>query len=250
MDDFSQEASEAEEIAYESKQTRHRRRTRLIHQEHATPGTAYTSPWIEFVTPWMDTKRSTDTKFANTFAQRTLPLVDANIHYHSNSFGSFAWLTECILDLCLSTPARASQSLTSHPNTRDTALISVDGEQSQLSKQKAEDTSFVSTATRASATVRFPDVSLDAVQQPLVPQMDGSTEVPDSSAANQSEPKTARLSTSDPFFDSVPKGPRQLSISRWDARFPTFNPLDTTRDQAPASPWIKTESSFDTGKHP
>ena len=92
--------------------------------------------------------------------------------------------------------------------------------------------------------------SLDSVQQPLVPQMDGSTEVPDVSAANQSEPQTPRLRLRDPFFDSVPKGPSQLSISRWDAKFPTSNPLDFTHDQAPASPRKKTETSFGPGKHP
>ena len=251
MDDFSQEASKAEEIAYESKQTRYRRKTRLTCEEHPMPGTIFTSPWIEFVTPWMDTNRYPDTSFANTIAQKASPLMNASKHSDSHSLSSSTqtWFAEYKVDLWFkSTPARPGQSSTSCPNTRDTASTSVDGDKSQLSKQKTEDTSF--DFTGASALARLPDSSLDSVQQPLVPQMDGSTEVPDSPAANQSELQTARLSTRDPFFDSVPKGPSQLSISRWDARFPTFNPLDSTRNQAPASPWDKTATSFGSGKHP
>ena len=226
MDDFSQEASKAEEIAYESKQTRYRRKTRLTCEEHPMPGTVFTSPWIEFVTPWMDTNRYPDTRFANTIAQKASPLMNASKHSDSNSLSSSTqtWFAEYKVDLWFkSTPARPSQSSTSC-------------------------TSF--DFTGASALARLPDSSLDSVQQPPVSQMDGSTEVPDSPAANQSELQTARLSTRDPFFDSVPKGPSQLSISRWDARFPTFNPLDSTRNQAPASPWDKTETSFGPGKHP
>ena len=249
MDDFSSQASEAEEIACEGTQTRHRRRTTLNHKEHATPGTEFTSPWIEFVTPRMDTKRYPDTHFAHTFAQRVSPVVDGNKHSHSNSLRPLTqtYLNESKVDLWLfwSTPAGPSQSSTSRPNTRDTALTSIDGQ-----KQKAEDIPFHSTAAGAGTSAHYPDSPLDSVQQPLVPQMDGSTDVPDSSAANQSEPQTARLSTRDPFFDSVPKGPSQLSLSRWDAKFPTFNPLDSTRDQAAASPINKTETSFGPGEHP
>ena len=250
MDDFFQDASEVEEIAYKGKQTRYRRKTRLTYKEYPRPGTAFTSPWIEFVTPWMDTNRYPDTSFANTIVQRGSRVVNADKHSHSDSLSAF-WFTEDKSDMWLiSPPAGPSQSSTSRPNTRDTALTSVDGDQSQLSKQKAEDKSFDSTVSGTSALARFPDSSLDSVQQPLLTQMDGSTEVPDSSAANQSELQTALSSTRDPFFDSVPKGPSQLSISHWDARFPTFNPLDSTRDQAPAPPWKKTETSFGPGKHP
>ena len=249
MDDFSPQASEAEQIACEGKQTRYWRRTTLNHKEHATQGTEITSPWIEFVTPWMDTKRYPDTKNAHTFAQRASPVVNGNKHSNSNSLSPLTqtYLNEFIVNLWLfwSTPAGPSQSSTSRPNTRDTALTSVDGE-----KQKAEDISFHSTTTGAGASAHFPDSTLDWVQQPLVPQMDGSTDVPESSAANQSEPQTARLSTKDPFFDSVPKGPSQLSISRWDARSLTFNPLDSTRDQTPSSLLNKMETSFGPGEHP
>ena len=187
------------------------------------------SSWFEFVKPWMDQNRYPDTSIANTIAQRVSPVVDANEHSHSNSLSSSfqALWTEFEIELWIKAPP--------------------DGE-----KQKAEDTSFDSTAAEASASARFSISSLESVQQPLVPQMDGSTEVPDSSAANQSQLQTSRSSTRDPFFDSVPKGPSQLSISRWDARFPSSNPLDSTRDQAPASPWSKTETetTFDPGKHP
>ena len=221
---FFRGASEAEEIAFEE------------------------SPWFEFIKPWMDKNRYPDTSIANTIAQRASSVVNANEHSRSNSLSSSiqALLTEFEIDLWIKAPpARASQSAKSRPNTRDTALTSIDGE-----KKKAEDKSFDSTATWASASARFSNSSLESVQQPLVPQMDGSTDVPDSSAANQSELQTSRSSTRDPFFDFVPKGPSQLSISRWDARFPSSNPLDSTCDQAPASPWSKTETTSDPGKHP
>ena len=222
----------------------------MTYKGHATPGTGYTSPWTDFIKPWLDTKRYPDTSSANTFTQRVSPVVNANKNSHLNSLGSFTGFTKYKVDLWLSTPAGQSQSSISRTTNRDSALTLVDGDQSQLSTQKAEDASFDSTATGASALARFQDSSLDSVQQPLVPQMDGGTEVPDSSAADQSELQTAHLSTRDPFFDSVPKGPSQLSISRWDARFPTFNPLDSTRDQAPASTWNETERSFGPGKYP
>ena len=212
-----------------------------------TPGTVSTSSWDEFAIPWMNINRFSDTSFINTVTQKAWPVLDANKPSNSPSAFWFEYQSEM---WSISNPAGPSQSSTSRPNTRDTALTSVDGDQSQLSTQKTEDKSFDSTAFETSALARSPDSSLDSMQQALVPQMDGSTEVPDSSTADQSEPETARLSTRDPFFDSVPKGPSKLSIIRWDARFPAFNPVDPTCNQAPASPRNKTESSLGPGKHP
>ena len=243
-----QEASEVEEIASEGKQSDTRRKKRLTYKEHITPGTAFTSPWIEFAMP-MDTNRYPDTTFVNTFTRSSSPVLHANKNSHLNSLSTF-WFTEYIPDTWLMPPpARPSQSSTSRPNTGDTASTSVDSDQSHLSAQEAEDTPFGSTAFGTSASASFSESSLDSVQQAPVPQMDGSTEVPDSSAASQSELQTARLSTRDPFFDSVPKGPSKLSILRC-ARFSAFNPVDSTCDQVPASPRNNTESSLGPGKHP
>ena len=180
------------------------------------PGNPYTSPWIEFVTPWMDIDRSPDTSLANTFTQRASPVVNANRHLNSNSLSDF-WPIEYKPDLWLiSTFAGPNQSSTSRPNTRDSALTSVDGE-----NQEADDTSLDSTATGASALARSPDLTLGLLQQPLVPQMDGSTEVPDSSAASQSEHEPQMATRS------------EISNLQVDAPHTTHSPTPTARQPTP-----------------
>ena len=149
-----------------------------------------------------------------------------------------------------STPAGPSQSSTSRPNTRDTALTSLAGEQSMLSNQNTGDPFFDPTATGPSTQDLFLDSFVDNQSQLPTAQMDSSNEVPGSWTANQNKPSISNLDTRDPFFVGVPTGPSRLSTSRWNARAPAFNPCNSTRDQAPALPWNKTETSVSPGKHP
>ena len=246
MNSFCQEASEAEEIVFEGKQTEHCRKTRLTNKEVTTPGTTFTSPW-------MDTNISPDTCFINTVAHMTLLTMDANKQSDSSFISAFAQTmspVDKVDSWFASTSAGPSQCSKSRPNTRETVLSSVAGDQSQLSNQKAGDASLDSCAARISKQAPLPDAFLNSVHQPQIIQMDGSSEVPGLVADNESEPSTPNLGTRDPFFDTVPKGPSQLSISRWDARAPAFDPLDTTRGQPSTSSWNKTKTPCGPGKNP
>ena len=149
-----------------------------------------------------------------------------------------------------STPAGPSQSATSRPNTKDTGMSSLAGDQSQSSNQESGDASFHSTTTDTSKRAPFPDPFLGLESQLPVMQMDGGTEVPGSSAADQRELSTSGLGTRDPFFDSVPKGPSQLSTPRWNTKSPAFDEWESARGHEPAPPWNKTETPLGPGKHP
>ena len=246
MKRFFQEASEAEEIPYESKQSQHWRRTRLTSQGLTTSVTTSTSPW-------MDTNRSPDTSFVNTVTQATLPVVQTKKDPHSTYISVLTRSmspTDKVDSWFSSTPAGPSQSSTSRPNTRDTAMTSIAGEQSQPSNQTTGETFLGPTTTGASPQDLFLDSFVDNQSQLPDAQMDANITIPGSLNTNLSRPSISGLGTTDSFFDSVPKGPSQLSTSRWNARAPTFNPWNSTRKQAPTSPCNKPETSVIRGKHP
>lgn len=200
----------------------------------------------------MGTNRSPDTFFVNTVTQTALPRINAYKYPDSTFISALTQAmspTDKVDSWFASTPAGPSQSSTSRPNTRDTALTSLAGDQSQLSNQNTGDAFFDPTATGQRTRDLFLDSFVDDPQLPTA-QRDASTRIPGSLPTNQSKPSTSRLSTRDPFFDSVPKGPSQVSTSRWNARAPAFNVWNSARKQAPASPWSKTEPSVSPGKHP
>lgn len=200
----------------------------------------------------MDTNGLSDTYSVNTVTQRALPVVNPHKNPNSTSFGVLAQTmspADKVDSWFASTPAEPGQSSTSCPSTRDTALNHFASDQIQLSNQKAKDASFESTATDPSAQAPFPDSFFDSeIRAPLM-QLDASTGFPGSWAAHQSELSTPNLGIRDPFFDSVPKGPSQLSNSRWEARALAFDPWSSGRGQAPASSWNKTETPVGPGKH-
>lgn len=235
MNNFYQEASEAGEIPYEGKSSKHWRKTWLTDEGLTTPGTAFTSPW-------MDTNKYPDTCFVNTATQT------ANKYPNSTFISALTPMspTDKVDSWFTSTPAGPSQSSTSRPNTRDTALTSIAGDQSQLLDRSTGSAFIDPTATGPTTQDLFQDSFVGDQSQLPTTQMEGSNS---SINANQSKPSTPRLSMTDPFFDSVPKGPSQLSTSRWNARATAFSPWHSTRDQTPASPWNKTGTSFSPGKH-
>lgn len=146
-----------------------------------------------------------------------------------------------------STPAAPSQSSTSRPNTRDTAMSSLASDQSQLLNQDVRHASFEPYATGVSTQVPFPDSTLGSQSQLLLTQMDGGTEIPGPSAAVRRDLST---STRDPFFDSVPKGPSRPPTSRWDTKAPALVTWESARGQGPAPPWNEAETPHGLGTHP
>ena len=241
MNNLFEEANEAEDIPYKGKQSNHRRWTELTDEVLTTPDTIFTSS--------IDTNRSPDTYFVNTVTQRALPMLNANKHPDSTSISVLTQTmspVDKIDSWFASTPAGPGQSSTSRPSTRDTALTSLAGDNSQLSNQKAGDAFLEPTATGPSTQDSFSDEE----NKPPMTQMDASAEVSGPLAANQSEPSTSCLNTRDPFFDSVPKGPSQLSTSRWNARAPAFDPWSYTRGEARGSSGNKTETPFVPGEYP
>lgn len=247
MNNLFEEASEAGEIPYEGRKSKHWRKTRLIDEGLTTPGTVFTS------SPWMNTNKSPDTCFLNTVTQAGLPRVSANTSPDStfvNAVTQAMSTTDKVDSWFASTPAGPSQSSMSRPNTRDTALTSLTGDQSQLSNHNIEDEISDPTATGPSKQDQFLDSFIDHRSQLPTAQMDESTTAPGLSNTDQSKPSTSRVGTRDPFFDGVPTGPSQLSTSRWNARAPAFDPYSSIREQAPASPWNKTETCVSPGKHP
>ena len=199
----------------------------------------------------MDTNKSPDTCFVNTVTQTAQENADKDPDSKFVSSSTQAMSPMDKVDSWFaSTPAGPSQSSTSRPNTRDTALTSLAGDQSQLSNRNTGDVFFDPTATSPSTRDLFLDSFIDDQSQRSTVQMDPSTNFPLSTNASQSKPSTSYLHSSDPFFDSVPKGPSQLSTSRWNARAPAFNPWTSTRDYTATLPWNKTETSATSGKHP
>lgn len=149
-----------------------------------------------------------------------------------------------------STPAAPSQSSTSRPNTRDTAMSSLASDQSQLLNHKVRHEYIEPCVTSASKQAPFLDSTLGSQGQLLLTQMDGGTEVPGPSAAGRCELSTSRLGTRDLFFDSVPNGPNRLPTSRWDTKAPALVTWDSARGQGPEPPWNDTETTYGIGKHP
>ena len=201
----------------------------------------------------MDTIRFSETYFVNTVTQRALPVVNPNKSPNSTTLGVLTQTmspADKVDSWFAFTPAEPGQSSTSCPNTTDTALKYSASDQIQLSNPKSGDASFESTATDSSAQASFPDSFFDSENRAPITQLDASTGFPGSWAAHQSELSTPHSGTRDPFFDSVPKGPSQLSTSRWEARALAFDPWSSARGQNAASPWNKTETTVGPGKHP
>ena len=245
MNDLFEEASEAGEIQYEGKKSKHWRNIRLIGEGLTTPGTIFTS------SPWMNTSRSLDTCYVNTTTQTALPKVFANTSPDSNFINATHSMstTDKVDTWFASTPAEPSQSSMSRPYTRDTALTSFPGDQNQLSNQNTGDALLEPIATCPSTQDPFLDSFVDHRSQLPTAHMDASTKVPGSLKADQRKPSTSRVGARDSFFDSVPTGPSQLSTSRWNARAQPFDPSKSTQEQAPVSPWNKTETLYSPGKH-
>ena len=243
MNNLFQEASEAGENPYEGKQSKHWRKPSLIDEGLTTPDTAFTSPWI-------GTNKSPDTCFVNTVTYPALPGVNATRHPDSNFISPLSQAmspTEKLDSWFASTPAGPSQSSTSQPNTRDTVLTSLAGDQGQLSNQNTGETFVDSTITGSRTRDLFSGSFVESQSRLPTDQMDpcsGTTNLPN---ANQSKPSTLCLGTRDPFFDLVPKGPR---ISHWNVRAPAFKPWNPTGAQAPASPWNNTETCVSPGERP
>lgn len=199
----------------------------------------------------MDTNGFPNTYFIDTFTQGTLPTMNANKHPDSTSISALIQTmspVDKVDSWFASTPAAPSQSSTSRPNTRDTAMSSLASDQSQLLNQGVRHESFEPYG--ASKQAPFPDSILDSQSQLLLTQMDGGTEVPGPSAAGRRELSTSLLGTRDPFFDSVPKGPSRLPSSRWDIKAPALVTWESARGQEPAPPWNETETPHGLGKHP
>lgn len=247
MNDLFEEASEVGEVPYEGKKSKHWRKIWLTDEGLTTPGTIFTS------SPWMNTNRSPDTGYINTTTQTASPKVFANTSPDSNFFNAVTHsmsTTDKVDSWFASTPAGPSQSSMSRPNTRDTALTSLPGDESQLPNQNTGEAFFDQTCTGPSARHPFLDSFVVHGSQLPTAQMDASTTVPDLLIADRSKTSTSREGTRDPFFDSVPTGPSQLSTLCYNARAPAFNPSDSTREQAPVSPWNKTETYISPGEHP
>ncbi len=246
MNNRFQQASEVEEIQYEGTPNKHWRKTRLTNEGLTTPGTTFTSPWT-------DTNRSPDSCLVNTVTQKALTAVNAKIHLDltpTNVLTQAMSPADTVDSWLASTPAGASRSSTSRPNTRDTALTSLAGDPNQLPIQNAGDESFDPATLELSTEQPLTDSYLDEQNELLATQMNASTGLSGSSAPIQSKHPTSHLGARDPFFDSVPKGPSQLRTSRWNARAPTFDPWTSTRDQAPAPSRNTTETPFDPGWYP
>lgn len=243
MNTLFREASEAGENPYEGKQSKHWRKTSLIDEGLTTPDTAFTSPWI-------GTNKSPDTYFVNTVTYTALPGVNATEYPDSIFISPLSQAmspTEKLDSWFASTPAGPSQSSTSHPNTRDTALNLFAGDQSQISNQNTGDTFVDSTVTGSRTRDLFLGSFVEGQSHLPAEQMDPCSGAANPPNANQSKPSTSGLGTRDPFFDLVPRGPR---ISHWNVRAPAFKPWNSTGEQASASPWNNTETSFSPGKLP
>ena len=183
MNDLSQEPSEAGEVPGE--QHKPRRKTKLTFKGLTTPGTAFTSPW-------MDSSKSPDPCFVNIVNPTALAGVNTNDPNPNLVIALSEPMspTDKIDSWFASTSARPTQPLTSHPCIRDRAL---------------------------------PTMQTDA-------SIDGHSKV------TASSPSAMR----DPFFDSVPKGPRLPVVTSW----------APTQDQPQTSPWEKTEASVSPRKSP
>lgn len=116
MNNLSQEASEAGEVPGE--QNKPRRKTWLIFEGLTTPGTAFTSPW-------MDSNRSPDPCFVNTVNETASAGVNINERPDANlviALSEAMSPTDKIDSWFASTPAGPSQPSTSHLCIGDTAL--------------------------------------------------------------------------------------------------------------------------------
>ena len=248
MNDFFQGSSEAGEISYEGTQSKHWRKARLTADTGlTTPGTAITSPWI-------GTNKSPDTGFVSTVTQSALPVVNANKHLASESTYVLTQAmspADKVDSWFASNSAGPSRSSTSRQVTRNTALTALADTRSQLSNSRAIHPFFDPTVTGPSTQDVFRAPFLGEQNQPPITQMDASTVPHEASIADRNELAISQLTSSDPFFDGVPKGPSQLSTSRWNARPPAFGPGRSTHDQAATSYTreLRTETPVNPGKY-
>lgn len=239
MNSHFQEAREAERITLEGRDNKHRRRIWLTDEEFTTTNTAFTSPWI-------DTNRSPDTCYINTVTQRVVPAADADKYFDSISIGVPAQImppADKVDTWFASSPAGPTYSSPSRPNTRDTALTSLIDDESQLSKHEMGDNLLDPPAS--GSAIR----DLDDEHRPPPTLTDANALAPGVSNAHQSRPSISQLDTRDAFFDSVPKGPSQFSISRWNAGAPAFDPWSSARGPTPASSWHQKETPSGPSKH-
>lgn len=185
--------------------------------------------------------------------QATLPGLNTKRYPESTHIGALtlamspadkvdSWFT--------STPAGPSRSLTSRPKTRDTALTSLAGNQNQLWSQNTGNPFIDPSATGPRIRDSFLNSLVEDQGQLPTAQMDASNRIHGSVTATRITPPNSHLGERDSFFDSVPKGPSQVSTSRWNARAPAHSPWHSNRDQAPTSPGNKTEASMSPGKCP
>ena len=211
-----------------------------------TPDTTFTSPWLDTYIP-------PDDCLVNMVTQGTSPAVNANEIFDPTSISV---LTEAISPAdkvdswFASDHAGPNQSSMSCPITRDTALPSLAVEQRQLSNQTLEDTDSNPFLADPSKCDLITDSFPDEQSQRSTTQIEVSTRVSSSSVANQAKLSTSHLGFRDPFFDTVPKGPSQLSTSRRNPRAPVFDSWDSTQGQAPTLSLNRAESLLGAGKHP
>ena len=184
--------------------------------------------------------------------QTSLPVMNAEKGPDSTSITTLTQdmsPTDKVDSWIASTLARPSQSSTSRPNTRNMAITSLAGGQSQLSNQNTGDT-FIDPSTSGSSTRDlFPHSFVEEQSQLPEAQMDTSVTLPSSLETNHSKTSTSHLGTRDPFFHSVPKGPSQSSTALGNARARTFNSWNFSGDQAPASRCDETETSIVRGEN-